>query len=198
VWGAGQQGWSSRVHEARVGALVSWHAAVAIGAWGGQHHCTRDSLSKQVSPLVGLTKPHPGLPSHRMSGSRLTTALVRWQPAFESADDADSEPPPVGMLSLLSALRRLAYRGSGPAAWAAPLADDPIAFLLDSTSDAILVWSPSGRLLYANRAAEALNLRAPAAAAITSFRVGDRVLERRSLHFTLAATTYAVEIVRGA
>jgi PAS domain-containing protein len=131
-----------------------------------------------------------------MPANSPTTALVLWRALVEPEEETRETPVPVGMLSLFSALRRLTYRGSGPAAWAAPLGEDPIAFLLDSASDGILVWSPSGRLLYANQAAEKLHLREPAAAGITRIRVGHRELERRSLRFALSTTIYVVEIVR--
>jgi PAS domain-containing protein len=131
-----------------------------------------------------------------MAATRHTTALVIWRPIIEPDDEPRPEPSPLGIVSLLSALSRLARRGSGPAAWASPFGDDPIAFLLDSTGDGILVWSASGHLLYANRAAEALHLEKPAVGGITRIRIGDRELERRSLRFDFPTASYAVEIVR--
>lgn len=100
------------------------------------------------------------------------------------------------MLALLAALQTLAYRGNGPDAWAAPLTSDPIAFLLDATSDAVLVWSAPDRLLYANRAAEQLDLRAPGSPGITRIRDRGYELERRALRFPIHAVTYTVEVVR--
>jgi hypothetical protein len=100
------------------------------------------------------------------------------------------------MLSLLAAARRLAFRGTGPSAWAAPLSEDPIAFLLDSTSDAVVIWSSTGRLVYANRAAAPLNLRAPAAPGVSTIVLGERQLERRSLHFPFYSRSYVVEVIR--
>jgi hypothetical protein len=42
---------------------------------------------------------------------------------------------------LLAAFDLLSRRGVGPRAWATPFRDDPIAFLLDSMSDAVtLLW----------------------------------------------------------
>ena len=102
---------------------------------------------------------------------------------FDDDEQQDAEDPlPASMLTLLAALERLARRGSGPDAWAAPLTTDPVAFLLDATSDAVLVWRAPDRLMYANRAAEQLNLRAPAAPGVTRLRSDDgSELERRSL-----------------
>ncbi len=102
------------------------------------------------------------------------------------------------ILSLLGAARRLAFRGSGPAAWAAPLVDDPVAFLLDSTSDAVVIWTAGGRLLYANDAAKALDLGEPPAPGLSLMTVGGRELERRCLSFALFGATYIIEVIRPA
>jgi PAS domain-containing protein len=57
---------------------------------------------------------------------------------------------------LLGAARLLNRRGAGSLAWAAPFRDDPIAFLLDSMSDGMIIWAVGGELLYQNRAAAEL------------------------------------------
>lgn len=130
-----------------------------------------------------------------MSKNAFTSSLALW-PRAEPADDEEQELSSVATLSLLAAARRLTFRGTGPSAWGAPLSDDPIAFLLDSTSDAVVVWSSAGRMVYANDAAEGLDLRGPAAPGVSTMMLGDRQLERRALHFTFYTTTYVVEIIR--
>lgn len=43
--------------------------------------------------------------------------------------------------ALLNAFSRVCRRGPGPAAWA-PVMDDPLAFLLDAMSDAVVLRGP--------------------------------------------------------
>jgi len=131
-----------------------------------------------------------------MSTDRSSTALMAWMPRPDFFDEIEPEPLAPGMLSLLAAVRTLAYRASGPSAWAAPLARDPIAFLLDAASDGILVWRASGELLFANPAAERLDLQRPAAPGISRLDRAAQQFERRTVTFASPAVTYTVEIVR--
>jgi hypothetical protein len=121
--------------------------------------------------------------------------LVRWQ-APEPAAPLEEREPPSGVIALLRALRRLARRGEGQAAWAAPLVDDPVAFLLDAMGDAVNVWNESGQLLFSNRAAAALQLGSPAGVGVTEVRKGERRFERRCLRLELAHAGYLVEVLR--
>ena len=124
-------------------------------------------------------------------------ALVLWQPqpAAPPDDERPQQPPPT-LLPLLSALRHLTFRAGEPGAWATPLAQDPIAFLLDAVDEAVNVWSARGELLYSNRAATDLDLDCAAHPGVTSFVRGGKRYERRCLAFGAYSTTYVLEIVR--
>lgn len=73
----------------------------------------------------------------------MTTVPGEW-------DDQQRDPPP-GLFLLLAALQRLSFRAGEPGAWAAPLAEDPIAFLLDTVGEVVNVWTAGGELVYSNR-----------------------------------------------
>ena len=60
-----------------------------------------------------------------------------------------------GLRALAWALQGLARRGPGPQGWA-PAHEDPLAFLLDTMSDALLVRDASGNILFANAAGRQL------------------------------------------
>jgi hypothetical protein len=121
-------------------------------------------------------------------------SMVLWQPQPETPERDDPPPPPI--LPLLSALRHLAFRAGEPGAWGTPLADDPIAFLLDAIDEAVNVWTPDGRLVYSNRAATDLDLDSPAHPGVSSFVRGAKRFERRGLAFEAYTTNYVIEIVR--
>jgi hypothetical protein len=122
---------------------------------------------------------------------------LRWAPPPEPEPDAAPAPPDESpMLALLGALRRLSRRGDGRLAWGTPLVDDPIAFLLDTTSDYVNVWGPGGELVFSNHAAVEPRLERPAGSAIERLAIGGRQLERRSLPFSVFDRTYLVEVVR--
>jgi hypothetical protein len=111
-----------------------------------------------------------------------------------------SLPPPSG---LLTAFDLIARRGVGGSSWAAPLGDDPIAFLLDSISDAANLWSADGALLCRNRASIALgpiSAGSPPspepASAVEAFSAQDRCYERRYLHCRMHAGEYVLEVIR--
>lgn len=111
--------------------------------------------------------------------------------------DAQQPDPPPGLVLLLAALQRLSFRAGEPGAWAAPLAEDPIAFLLDTVGEAVNVWTIGGELVYSNRAAtEPTEFDGPARSGVTSYRRGGRHFERRALAFDAYRTTYVIEVVR--
>lgn len=58
--------------------------------------------------------------------------------------------------ALIEAFARLGRRGPGEQGWATPHVDDPLAFLLDSIHDAVVIRNNEGAVLYRNRAAERL------------------------------------------
>src|SRR5262245_7747611 len=62
------------------------------------------------------------------------------------------------LAELLEAFELLSHRGIGLSAWAAPFRDDPLAFLLDTVSDAARIWNAHGDLVYENRAATQLGV----------------------------------------
>lgn len=72
-------------------------------------------------------------------------------------NDSEFQESLLALNALLSALRRVNRRGSGPAAWA-PVAHDPLTFLLDTMSDALLVRGLNGEIVYANSWAQRLQL----------------------------------------
>jgi hypothetical protein len=126
------------------------------------------------------------------------SSLVAWQPqrpSLELEEDPEEEAPP-HILPLLAALRHLAFRAGDPGAWATPLADDPIAFLLDAMNEAVNVWTIGGELVCSNRAGAELELEGPGQPGVSWFARGARRFERRSLAFEAYSTTYIVEIVR--
>jgi hypothetical protein len=123
---------------------------------------------------------------------------------FETASSASA---PFGGLQtsygLLSAFDRIARRGSGECSWAAPLDDDPIAFLLDSISDAANLWTADGARLCRNRASIAFGLisfvPAPICTpegAVEAFSVEGRRYERRCLRCRIQAADYVLEVIR--
>jgi hypothetical protein len=140
---------------------------------------------------------------------RMPLLLIPWQAPASAGEPADGTgdalaeddelPGPrrdeLGMVALLGALRRLARHADGPKAWAAPLADDPIAFLLDAIGDAVNVWGPAGQLLCSNHAAAALALGCPGGPKIELISRGTRLYERRCLAFTLLEERYLLEVI---
>ena len=89
-----------------------------------------------------------------------------------------SPDPAASLGALLNALQRVARRGPGPSAWA-PVMNDPLTFLLDSMSDALLVRGLDGQLLFANALAHELGLVERHFSAYEEFeRAGQRYLGR--------------------
>jgi hypothetical protein len=98
--------------------------------------------------------------------------------------------------NVLQAFELLARRGPGGAGWAAPFREDPLAFLLDTVSDAINLYSTTGELLYQNRAAGALGLVWGEDAPQQQLQVGARLFECRCLRCGFAGSEYLLEIIR--
>jgi hypothetical protein len=99
---------------------------------------------------------------------------------------------------LLAAFHLLSRRGVGPRAWATPFRDDPIAFLLDSMSDAVTLLGPTGALLNQNRAALDLGLRLADGneAPLQLFWARGEAFERRCLSPHAGNRDYMLEIIR--
>lgn len=129
-------------------------------------------------------------------------AMVRWRPqpaADRSGDDEGdqaAQAPGGNLAALLAGLRHLAFRAGEPGAWATPLAEDPIAFLLDAVDESVNVWTAAGQLLWSNRAVADLDLDCAGHPGVTSFARGDRRFERRCLAFDSYGVTYVLEVVR--
>jgi hypothetical protein len=99
--------------------------------------------------------------------------------------------------SLLRSFELLSRRGPGVYGWATPFQDDAIAFLLDSTSDAINLWASSGQLLHQNRAALGSNVGSADEVSLARFAVRGRLFERRCLRcYKGPEDQYLLEIIR--
>ena len=122
-------------------------------------------------------------------------ALVLWRPRPEPPHE-EVVPATPNLLPLLSALRHLAFRAGEPGAWGAPLARDPIAFLLDSITEAVNVRTTSGELVYSNRSAADFGPFGPADPGVTELARGGQRFERRAVAFEAVGTTFIVEILR--
>ena len=122
-------------------------------------------------------------------------ALALWRPGPEPPQQ-EAVPEASNLLPLLSALRHLAFRAGEPGAWGAPLARDPIAFLLDSITEAVNVRTASGELVYSNRSAADFGPLGSADPGVTELARGGQRFERRAVAFEAVGTTYVVEIVR--
>jgi len=96
---------------------------------------------------------------------------------------------------LLDAFQLLTRRGAGLLAWAAPFRDHPIAFLLDSMTDAANLWGGEGELLYQNRAAAALGIGRADETSSESFSNEGRRFERRCLRCRADHIEYVLEII---
>jgi hypothetical protein len=104
-------------------------------------------------------------------------------------------PSEMAKAALVAAFQLLACRGIGPLAWAASLRHDPIAFLLDTSSDSISLWGSGGELLYRNRAAERLGLGRCEETAWEVLIDGDRRLERRCCRIQSGNAWYLLEVI---
>lgn len=115
---------------------------------------------------------------------------------------ADPEQPPRLLLpseravaALLTACELLTRRGPDEHGWATPFQQDPVAFLLDTVSDAVNVWDPEGVAVYSNRAAEELGCGDCAEAAPRRFVHAGRHYERRCSHVEYQSEQYVLEVL---
>lgn len=114
----------------------------------------------------------------------------------EEAHVPDYLPP---LTALLSAIRRLSPRGPGPEGWSLSLSDDPVAFLLSSTSDAVLVRAEQGKVLYSNQRAHAIGLVERSFTTYERFTVEGTSFERRGMRLELpdGVLTFEIATQRG-
>lgn len=123
------------------------------------------------------------------------TLPVPWRPP----ERRKAQVPVVSDLALvvlLKAFDLLTHRGAGALPWAAPLRDDPIAFLLDTMGDAISLRGAQGELLYQNRAAAELGIGRRDVAPLEAFAARGRRFERRCLSCCSRGGEYVLEIIR--
>lgn len=85
------------------------------------------------------------------------------------------------LVALMDAFAQLRRRGPGASGWAMPLTDNPLSFLLDAMSDAVLVREPGGKVIHRNRAALALPVLDRPPVAVERIHIGQRYYERRCL-----------------
>ncbi len=105
---------------------------------------------------------------------------------------------PLHLETLIESFLMIARRGGGPEAWAAPLVDDPVAFVLEAIDSPVLLRAPSGEVVYRNRAALGLSLPAAPASApavVDTVECGGRRYRRRALRFGHGAATLCVEVL---
>lgn len=96
--------------------------------------------------------------------------------------------------ALIAACDLLSRRGPAPSPWITPFRQDPIAFLLDTTSNPVNLWGPLGTLVYRNRAAEHADLGCRNDVAREDFVAGGRRFERRCLRLACGGADYMLEI----
>jgi hypothetical protein len=101
----------------------------------------------------------------------------------------------ISSAALVAAFTLLASRGIGPLAWTAFFRHDPIAFLLDTTSDAINLWGSKGELLYRNRAAERLKIGRSEETGREVLWPSGRRVEHRCCRFRCGHAVYVLEII---
>lgn len=109
--------------------------------------------------------------------------------------DIDATLGEVSSAALVAAFRLLARRGNGPLAWTTFFRHDPIAFLLDTTNDAINLWGSKGELLYRNRSAEQLKLGRSDETGREVLWPDGRRCERRCCRFRCGNAEYLIEII---
>lgn len=128
-------------------------------------------------------------------GEQLPVPHTQWPRTTFSPD----LPPGLGALSaLIEAFAQLGRRGPGDSGWAMPLAENPLSFLLDAMSDAVLVRQRGGQVVYRNRAATALPvLDRPPAPAERVF-IGPHCYERRCLAIADAPVELIIEVLSAA
>jgi hypothetical protein len=123
---------------------------------------------------------------------------VLWRPAEPAKPPRLLPAEERAVTALITACELLGRRGPDPQAWATPFRQNPIAFLLDTTSDPVNVWGPDGTLVYSNRAAEKNKLDTEVrhdTAAETFVGAGSR-FERRCTRFECVGIDYVLEVFR--
>ena len=148
-----------------------------------------------------------------MKGDAVKTTMgtARWKAKVEAEETVERLPTPgpphprnqdigeaageISSAALVAAFTLLASRGIGPLAWTAFFRHDPIAFLLDTTSDAINLWGAKGELLYRNRAAERLKMGRSEETAREVLWPSGRRVERRCCRFRCGQAVYVLEII---
>lgn len=128
-----------------------------------------------------------------------TTLPVRYQPRWTPPSVWIRRTDPLELL--LEAFARLSFRSEGAFAWAPALSENPLAFLLDAVSEAVVLRSSSGRAVYANPSARRMVIpeRWPDASSETGLevlQVEDGQYERRCMSFSLGGETYVLEVLR--
>ena len=107
------------------------------------------------------------------------------------------------MWALLDAFASLHRRGTGPEAWASPLTTNPLAFLLDTMSDAVFVRGADGSVVFRNRAADRLDGYSPSAppsgggrrsVTVEEAKVGTRLYRRRFVTFGIGERQLILEM----
>lgn len=98
---------------------------------------------------------------------------------------------------LIEAFLRLSFRGEGEEAWAPALAENPLLFLLDTISDAVVLRLEHGNMLYANPAARNMGvLQSRPTTAFEKLRLNDQLYERRCMSFSAGPNTVVLEVLR--
>ena len=92
---------------------------------------------------------------HEFAGALMPRRRRRRTPWEDPERQESAARRQEGMRALAWALESLARRGPGPQGWA-PVHEDPLAFLLDTMSDALFVRDAQGNILFANAAARQL------------------------------------------
>lgn len=122
---------------------------------------------------------------------------VRWQPP--QSERRPSPRPPTSVAALLRAVQTLMRRGTGPQAWVSSYEDDPVAFLVDAIDAPILLWSPDGKVLYQNLAAQqpkwTTAIEQPPPTQSSRVVIGRDVVYRRAMRFQHAGEHYILEIL---
>ena len=118
----------------------------------------------------------------------------------DRVSQAPVDPAEAALQALLTAFGSLEHRGVGPEAWAHPLSENPLSFLLDAMHDAVLIRRADGRVVYRNHAAEDLEVLAPMSSTqLTAFEhvvdSNGRSLERRCVRYRLAKSEVLIELV---
>jgi PAS domain-containing protein len=97
--------------------------------------------------------------------------------------------------ALLTACELLTRRGPDRQGWATPFCQDPVAFLLDTVSDAVNIWGPDGVIVYSNRAAEEIDIGDCTESAPKEFVHAGRHFERRCSRVEYQSVEYVLEVL---